>query len=468
MDQQGIGHGGYGFSHAGHGLGSSVGSRYSQSNNPRRTLAPSTQGSGLSYLPSLQRCVATLEESTQRLKSTVAILDEATAGYPRLKAITSHKKQYELVSEQDVTNAQSEVAKDVEPQLIMVTEKATQIVLQLEQKEYQLMDSIQLAKTMAEQRTQRQKAARSGLSSIKKLQSLTKRKEELSRTVTELDTVIEQKRYEFHELVRKEEARGSSNPAKRLKLTAERESRDLDKKEEEKRKEINRRQLELESIRKKIDEKRRSLINLRRVADTQTNNPPAHKNFDPSGPWKMYSSHYNFLGGAIQTELRVDTRDKNTYEETFERIFKLYEAELDPKQSKTDKEMDELTKDKSRKMAQLRNLCRQLFPDECIGQTMVRLLELLIENPHHEVYHRDLVQSEFPPEEERRHNLGRVMTILKQFGVIEPMLETVVDPEGEEGQEPKEQLVLRIKFEDNTLEDQGVEESADDLGSDLQ
>lgn len=45
-----------------------------------------------------------------------------------------------------------------------------------------------------------------------------------------------------------------------------------------------------------------------------------------------------------------------------------------------------------RKVSQMRNLCKQLFPSDNIGQTMVRVLELLTENPQNEVYHRDLVQ----------------------------------------------------------------------------
>lgn len=45
-----------------------------------------------------------------------------------------------------------------------------------------------------------------------------------------------------------------------------------------------------------------------------------------------------------------------------------------------------------RKVFQMRNLCKQLFPSDNIGQTMVRVLELLTENSQLEVYHKDLVQ----------------------------------------------------------------------------
>ncbi|KAF9180681.1 hypothetical protein BGZ49_004970, partial [Haplosporangium sp. Z 27] len=142
-----------------------------------------------------------VNELRSRLKSSVSALDEATSGYPRLKTITSHTKQFELVSEQDIASAQVEVARNVEPQLVVLTEKAVQIIYDLENKEYQIMARIQEEEKKANSRIQQQKATRSGISNIKKLQSLTRRKEELSRSATELDEVLDQKRQEFSDLV---------------------------------------------------------------------------------------------------------------------------------------------------------------------------------------------------------------------------------------------------------------------------
>lgn len=107
------------------------------------------------------------------------------------------------MSEQDIASAQADVSKKVEPQLFALTDKAVEIVLALESKEYQLMDNVHLEKEKEQQRLQRQKAAKSGLSNIKKLQSLTRRKDELTRSALELDEVLDQKREEFNELVKK-------------------------------------------------------------------------------------------------------------------------------------------------------------------------------------------------------------------------------------------------------------------------
>lgn len=58
-------------------------------------------------------------------------------------------------------------------------------------------------------------------------------------------------------------------------------------------------------------------------------------------------------------------------------------------------------------------------------------------------------------EEERRHNLSRVIAILKQVGVIDVVVESREegDDEDEQDGEPRrtgEQLVIRIKFEDSS------------------
>ncbi|KAF9983752.1 hypothetical protein BGZ65_001466 [Modicella reniformis] len=430
-------------------------------NSSRKTLLPSNLG-----LPSLRRCVASLETSTRLLKSVVTRLDEATSGYPRLKTITSHTKNFELVSEQDIASAQMEVARKVEPRLFELTMKASDMITDLEEEEIKLTELVRIESDKQKQRLQRQKAARSGLSNIKKLQSLTSRKEELSKSATELDEVIEEKRREFHALLEKANNNNSNNSRssqfgsanKRLRKNTNHESKELHQKEEDRKKEVARRNQELTRIRQKIEDKRESIRQLRSKPESFNipNNPGGQDGFNPTVPWAMYSDHHNSLGQVLQTDLWVDSRDTRIYEDAFARVTASYLRELDSRQTKTDKELNELTRDKSMKLSQMRNLCKQLFPEENIGQTMVRVLELLVESPMSEIYYKELTQDEFPAEEERRHNLGRVVAILKQVGVVELVLETQEETNDEDehgGEEPRrteDQLILRIKFEDSS------------------
>ncbi|KAG0203116.1 hypothetical protein BGX28_004511 [Mortierella sp. GBA30] len=428
----------------------------------------------------------------QQLKSSLSMLDEVTNGYSRFKTITSMTKKFELVSEQDIASAQADVSKKVEPQLFTLTDKAVEIVLALEAKEYQLMDKVHVEKEKEQQRLQRQKAARSGLSNIKKLQSLTRRKEELTRSALELDEVLDQKREEFNQLVKRanslDSQSGQQVSVKRHKRNPNNVSWELSRKEEERKREISKRNQELEAIQQKIEDKRKSISDLRAMVDSQqrTSNLSEREDFDPSKPWTMYHKHYNVLETALQTTLKADARDTNVYEEAFARLSAAYAKELDARQARTDKEQDKLMKDHTRTLSQMRNLCKQLFPDESIGLTMVRLLELLASTWENEIDYESLVQvqpyfmclvdfawyetalrltspvniflwhskNEFPLEEERRHNLSRVIKILKLIGIIEidTVQRAVEDGNNEEGDpsRTREQVVIRIKYEDNT------------------
>ncbi|KAG0373537.1 hypothetical protein BGX24_011576 [Mortierella sp. AD032] len=412
-------------------------------------------------MPSLKRCVYTLDLSTQLLKSSVSMLDEATSGYPRLKSIASHHKKYELVSEQDIAQTREEVTKDISPQLSFLSEKVANIIFALEAKEYELMDQVNVEKEKEQRRVKLQKAASSGLSNIKKLKSLTKRKEELSRSASELDEVLDQKRQEFSQLLKRASSGGSSSvPTKKLRRNSNHESRELTQTEEERRKEIARRNRELQAIQQKIEDKQKAVRELKAKSENRDGDNSAGQDaFTPTVPWNLYLPHREFLE-RFDSDILVDKRDAAAFSEAFARLSEAYLRELEPQQAMVrtllivDIEQNKLTREKSRKLWQMRNLCKQLFPEDSIGITMVRVLEMLVESPDSELaYKSERVQAEFPPEEERRHNLGRVVTILKHLGVVELAVETRI-PEGQqetqEGeQEQEEQLIVRIKFEDS-------------------
>ncbi|KAH7045529.1 Spc19-domain-containing protein [Linnemannia elongata] len=271
--------------HAGHGLGDYGGS----STGPRRTYTPTTSTSSI-FMPSLKRCVNTLDLSTQLLKSSVSMLDEATSGYPRLKTIASHNKKYELVSEEDIALAREEVTKEISPQLTFLSEKVANIIFALEAKEYELMDLVNVEKEKEQRRLQLQKAASSGLSNIKKLKSLTKRKEELSRSASELDDVLDQKRQQFSQLLKRVSGGGSTAvPAKKQRRSPTHESRELTKIEEERKKEIARRNRELQAIQQKIEDKQKAVRELQAKSENRDGDNSAGQDaFTPS----KYSALY--------------------------------------------------------------------------------------------------------------------------------------------------------------------------------
>ncbi|KAF9332049.1 hypothetical protein BG006_005086 [Podila minutissima] len=416
----------------------------------RRSLAPGPFRSGgiasnASYtLSALQRCVATLQQSD--------------------------KTQHDLVSEYDIATARAAVAKDAAPQLHTLLERAQDIVLEMEAQEQVLLARLQRAKEeqerlLAQQTTSTARNKKGGhTSDAKRLESLVKRKDELSLTALEIEEVMDQKREEFRVLLVKAQQQpahtgasmagkgaanvgGSFGSGKRTKRNPTNESRELSQMQDERRKEIARRTQALEAIDRDIQAQRKQIADLQ-TKKGQGSRPPKQE-YNPTVPWEKYGKHFNFLESVLHSEIKANTRDKDAVEEAFERLMLNYTREIETRMAVSDKEGARLKRDKLRKVSQMRNLCKQLFPSDNIGQTMVRVLELLTENPQNEVYHRDLVQNEFPPEEERRHNLGRVITILKQISVIELVLESRVEETGEHAEAQEEgQLILRIKFDD--------------------
>ncbi|KAF9387766.1 hypothetical protein CPB97_002097 [Podila verticillata] len=330
------------------------------------------------------------------------------------------------------------------------------------------MARLQLAKEEQERLEQQQATTRNNnnnrgghASDVKRLESLVKRKDELSLTALEIEEVMDQKREEFRVLLVKAQqpgqagngakgaaAGGAFGSGKRTKRNPTNESRELSQMQDERRKEIAKRTQALEAIDLDIQAQRKQIMDLQ-TKKGQTGRPTKQE-YNPTVPWTKYRDHFTFLESVLNSEVKTDARDKEPLEEAFERLMSNYTREIETRMAMSEKESARLKKDKMRKVFQMRNLCKQLFPSDNIGQTMVRVLELLTENSQLEVYHKDLVQNEFPPEEERRHNLGRVITILKQVGVIELVLESRVEETGEQtlAAQDEGQLILRIRFDD--------------------
>lgn len=121
--------------------------------------------------------------------------------------ISNKIQQHDLVSEHDIATARAAVAKDAAPQLHTLLERAQDIVLEMEAQEQVLLARLQQAKEeqerlLAQQTTSTTRNKKSGhASDAKRLESLVKRKDELSLTALEIEEVMDQKREEFRVLL---------------------------------------------------------------------------------------------------------------------------------------------------------------------------------------------------------------------------------------------------------------------------
>ncbi|KAK5112414.1 hypothetical protein LTR85_011523 [Meristemomyces frigidus] len=65
----------------------------------------------------LQGCVASLRSSMQLLDSSINILDSGVSDYPRLAKVLQTQRHFELVSEPDLTTAQSSLLSELQPEV---------------------------------------------------------------------------------------------------------------------------------------------------------------------------------------------------------------------------------------------------------------------------------------------------------------------------------------------------------------
>ncbi|KAG0335738.1 hypothetical protein BG004_008350, partial [Podila humilis] len=332
----------------------------------RQSLAPmgfqqpahsrSMTGNPSHALSALQRCVSTLQQSDTL--------------------------QYELVSEHDIIHARAAIAKDTEPELTALIKQAKAIILELEDEETQLMDRKQLLKEQQLEQKQKQQQqqqqqqqsssyrnGKKGRSNSQRLDSLIKRKDELSLTVLELDSAMDEKREEFRVLLTKahqqqqqqqqpqsSQKKGQAASTTTTKTTSvtpattttdnfgsgKKTKRNPDKMQDERRKEISRRTLALETIERDIQSQRRQIADLKTKKQQQDGHvgqdggqdgatQSTKEVYNPA--WTKYSQHYDFLEGLLSRELRVSSgKDKDQLETEFSKLSTAYVREVGARQ----------------------------------------------------------------------------------------------------------------------------------------
>ncbi|RKP07158.1 hypothetical protein THASP1DRAFT_24641 [Thamnocephalis sphaerospora] len=91
-------------------------------------------------------------------------------------------------------------------------------------------------------------------------------------------------------------------------------------------------------------------------------------------------------------------------------------------------------------LKQLKALLKLFFPQRSVGNTMGRLMELLLDAKDKEICVRSLAE-EFPPAREQRHNLQQAMAALEKLGLTITATRAPKD-----GETAEDEPVLRIHF----------------------
>ncbi|KAK3696775.1 DASH complex subunit spc19 [Vermiconidia calcicola] len=146
----------------------------------------------------LQGCVGSLRSSMQLLDSSINILDAGVSDYPRLAKVLQTTRHFELVSEHDLTTAQSSLLSEIQPEVSNLLSRVETYLDKLERREQSLIAKAELQEGRLSKPSGSSYGAKSpgrkggsggGLSAVEemKLQQLRQKKERLSYAVSRLE-----------------------------------------------------------------------------------------------------------------------------------------------------------------------------------------------------------------------------------------------------------------------------------------
>ncbi|KAK3110926.1 DASH complex subunit spc19 [Teratosphaeriaceae sp. CCFEE 6253] len=92
----------------------------------------------------LSGCVASLRSSMQLLDSSIHILDSGVSDYPRLAKVLQTTRHFELVSEHDLTTAQSALLSELRPEITNLLSRVETHLDKLERRECSLIAKAEL------------------------------------------------------------------------------------------------------------------------------------------------------------------------------------------------------------------------------------------------------------------------------------------------------------------------------------
>jgi len=444
-------------------------------------------------LENLQGSVEKLSLTLNALQGSVEMLQPTTKDFTRLKQVMHFQRQYDLVSEKDIKSAQLQIAQDIRPQIDNLLADAEAVIAQLVNGERELETTVEKQEEdlKAQQSNEKQKLGglQSQLSSddptkvdnvsaerMRALKSLKLKKDGLIRAIEDRTEEIELKEHQVAKL---------KQVTKRLqqrKLTAVADGGAS----QESPYEIRKRQLtaELASIELKLNQKKKQIQSKRRTtaggSDALDQKKSRRRKFVEADldhslgndelHWKFYPQHFRFIQDVLEricdSPYQGDPRILEEFESQGRKYLQQIQKDRTTISTATQTDRKQW---KRHSIKQMKVMCKILFPDGTVGTTMGRIIEMLFSD---ENLRRDassqrsedddsmidilergvpikVLAREFPPAQERRHNLQKAIHILSDIGVIETLQE--VD---EQNYTSPGEMIIRVKGVESIFEEE--------------
>ncbi|KAG2181278.1 hypothetical protein INT43_008861 [Umbelopsis isabellina] len=449
-----------------------------------------------SVLENLQGSVDKLSHTLNALQGSVELLQPSTKDFTRLKQVMQFQRQYDLVSEKDIKAAQSQIAQDIRPQIDKLLSDAEGAMTKLMSEERELEATVekqeeelkvQQSKYTGSQRHgmlhdrmkqgDQDKSDPDAIESMRRIKNLKLKKDSLIRSIEDRSEEIERKEHQLRKL------QGDSVRMQQIKQSTTMEGTAQESPLQQRKRQL---MAELATIELKLSQKQKAIKSQRpnhssTMVDVSKDQKPSRRrkfmeadmdgslgNDEPH--WMFYPQHLRFIQGVLERICDSSYRGDPRILKELESQGRKYLQQIQKARttistvSQTDRKQW-----KRHSVKQMKVMCKILFPDGTVGTTMGRIIEMLFcddstkkdgssQKSQDDEMMIDILERgvpvkvlarEFPPAQERRHNLQKAIQILSDIGVIETLQE--VDDDHDESA-PGE-MIIRVKGVESILQE---------------
>jgi len=157
--------------------------------NPRESVfisGPLPQDNEPVCSPYIEACVAAAQESCDRIYEAQCALRKGVADLPRMSKVLQNERLFVLINENHASTYQAQLAEEIEPQIVELTERAEKGIKALERKENVLVSKLDAMQSRASSR-----AAAAPSIATKKLDALTRQREGLEEELQKLESEVQ-------------------------------------------------------------------------------------------------------------------------------------------------------------------------------------------------------------------------------------------------------------------------------------
>ncbi|KAL1922913.1 uncharacterized protein VTP21DRAFT_9289 [Calcarisporiella thermophila] len=396
-------------------------------------------------LNSLEQCVARLNSTTDIAQASVHRLDAEIHELRCLKNVIQFKRHCELVTENDIKDAQNLLSVELEPQIQRILGQVEQHIGYLQFRLERLeAEAEKKSKRLKEQQESHESATKPIIAQNKKLRSLRMKKNQLNQFLKNRSDDIEEKQFRLRNLLNRQPTKTDIK-----KTTPKKRPNSAQSAASQRRREDLKR--ELEHVQKQLEEQQHELEQMDSSTASHQPKPeieaPVPDSDGVDAKLRRYSDQLRYFDDIIGTEFADDTIIVRELAEVCTRFC----TELRKSQSQvTTSVIPKLQSSREHAVQQMSTLCKLLYPDGNAGSTMSQIIQRMLDSSEKWIYTKQLSEV-FPPDEEKRHHAESVTQWLHRIGVLETAIEVerrrslhIRQKAGEDN--PKGELLLRFKF----------------------